>query len=95
MEKIITIQKALPTTERAYTDKNGQPQVFTSRGFVLSDGIDTFYAEMQGDLARVNAHTAYDTGTTYSVQLQLSLRTYTDSQGTERYVNEARIMKMG
>ena len=94
MEKTFTLIKAHAAVQRPYTDKNGQPQVFVSRGFELSDGIDTLYAEMQGDLARVNANTAYQEGGAYRVQLQMSLRRYTDAQGCERFSNEVRIIKI-
>ena len=46
MEKLVMIKEQLALSERNYTDRNGQPQVFASVGFVLTDGIDTFYAEV-------------------------------------------------
>ena len=49
MEKLVMIREQLPLQERNYTDRNGQPQVFASVGFVLTDGTDTFYAELTGD----------------------------------------------
>ena len=39
MEKLMTIKQAFGLTERNYTDRNGIPALFSSRGFILSDGI--------------------------------------------------------
>ena len=44
MEKTMKIQKLLPIQDRQYTDQQGQPRVFTSMGFVLTDGVGTIYA---------------------------------------------------
>ena len=46
------IQKLLPIQDRQYNDQQGQPRVFTSMGMVLTDGIDTLFAEATGDYAR-------------------------------------------
>lgn len=88
------IKQVFPMQERPYTDKSGNAKVFASRAFVLTDGIDTLYAEMQGDLAKANAQTPFDTGSVHNVQLQASVHTWRDASGTERYSNEVRIVKM-
>lgn len=94
MEKLVIIQKVFPQQERNYTDRNGQQQIFASRGFILSDGIDTFYAEMVGDYARANAKTEYPTDQMHAVQCTIQQRTWKDAQGVERYSNEIRINKL-
>ncbi|MGN0258398.1 MAG: hypothetical protein ACI4CA_08525 [Bacteroides sp.] len=94
MEKLMLIKQVFPVQERPYTDKSGNAKLFTSRAFVLTDGIDTLCAEMQGDLAKANAQTPFEIGSAHTVQLQVSVRTWRDTSGTERYSNEARIVKM-
>ena len=94
MEKLINIQKQLPLQERNYTDRNGQQQVFYSRGFIMSDGIDTFYAEMIGDYARSQANVEFDTKTVHTVQAQISTREYKDKDNNIRYQSEIRITKL-
>ena len=49
MELFVTIIEQRPLQSRPYTDSQGQNRVFYSKGFVLSNGIDEFYAEMTGD----------------------------------------------
>ena len=49
MEKLVTIIDQFPLASRPYTAQDGTQKVFNSRGFILSDGIDEFYAEMTGD----------------------------------------------
>lgn len=93
MEKIVRIMQAQPLQERNYTDRNGQQQVFASRGFVLSDGIDTFYAEAVGDYAR-SLPPDFNTGANHRLQAQLSMREYRDKEGGFRYATEIRIVKI-
>lgn len=92
MEKLVTIVKQLPLQERNYTDKNGQMQVFASVGFELTDGIDSFYAEIQGNDARVVPQ--YDLSVSHIVQCQMNARQFQDQQGRTRYDNVIRIIKM-
>jgi len=92
MGHYVTILKQLPLEERNYTDRMGQPQTFASRGFVLTDGIDTYYAEAVGDMAR--AMPQYDPNTFHCVQTQVSVREYTDREGKVHYSNEIRILKL-
>ncbi len=94
MEKLMKIVQVYPTVERPYTDKSGNAQVFTSRAFLLTDGIDTVYAEMQGDMARANAQTQYDTLAMHTVQMQASVRTWKDANGFDRFSNELKIVKI-
>ena len=52
MEKAVTITKVQPLKERSYINGHGDNEIFVSRGFVMTDGIDTFYAEATGEYAR-------------------------------------------
>ena len=79
MEKTVVIVEQLPLSERNYTDRNGQTQVYASRGFILSDGIDTFYGEMSGDKAR--ACKELDKSQLHRVQCQMQERSYNDKDG--------------
>lgn len=91
MEKLVTIQQQFPLEERVYTDRKQQEQKIAIRGFVLSDGIDTFYAEALGDLARQMPN--YDQSVMHNVQLQLGLRRFT-KDGKTRHNTEVKIVKM-
>jgi len=92
MEKPVTIIQQFPLQERQYTDRNGQQQIFASRGFVLSDGIDTFFAEATGDMARNMPE--YTINSLYNLQAQITLREYKGNDGQKRYANEVRIIKL-
>ena len=74
MEKTVLIVEQLPLQERSYNDRNGQPQVFASRGFVLTDGIDTFHAQATGNLAQ--ALQPLDPNVLHMVQCHISHRTF-------------------
>ena len=95
MEKTVQIIQQGTLMERPYRDCNGQQQVFASMGFTLTDGVDTFYAEMQGDLARSYRDIHPDTSLYHRVQTQMSIREYKDKDGNSRYSNEIRIIKLG
>ena len=94
MEKLVSIVQQFPLQERAYTDRNGQSQLFASMGFVLTDGIDTFYAEMQGDLARSFRDIHPEPTLMHRVQLQMGVREFKDKEGNTRYSNEIRVVKL-
>lgn len=94
MEKTVRILQQLAFQERNYTDRNGQQQTFASMGFILTDGVDTFYAEMQGDMARSNRDIHPDPDLLHQVQTQISAREYQDKDGKRHYSNEVRIVKL-
>lgn len=92
--KYVNILAQFPLVERQYVDRNGQPQVFTSRGFIFGDGINTIYAEMQGEQARACANIKYDQAVLHAVMLQTTMRDYRDKDGNVHYNNEVRIIKL-
>jgi len=94
MEKFVQIIQSFPFQEREYTDRNGQKQVFASRGFILTDGIDHFYAEMTGDYARSMKDVYPDTTILHRVQMVMSTREYKDKEGDSRFSNDIRIVKL-
>lgn len=94
MEKTVQIIQQGALVERPYQDRNGQTQMFSSMGFTLTDGVDTFYAEMQGDLARSYRDVHPDTSLLHRVQTQMSIREFKDKDGNSRYSNEIRIIKL-
>ena len=94
MEKQVKILQHFPMAERQYTDRNGQAACFTSKGFKLSDGVDSFYAEMTGDMAKRCQNVTYEQGKMYCAQMQISCREFTDRDGVVRYSNEIRIINL-
>lgn len=92
MEKLVTILEQYPLASRPYTAKDGTPLVFNSRGFLLSDGIDEFYAEMTGDAAL--SCPDYDPGQLHAMQGYLRHRTFVDKNGVTRHENLIFINKL-
>lgn len=82
MEIICRIVEQGALTQRAYTDRQGQQQTFTSMPFVLASGQDTLFAELTGEAATKQAACSKD----YYYKADLSLRAdrYTTQQGEER-----------
>ena len=85
------IKKMLPLSERAYTDRNNQPQTFTSQGFILTDGINTVYAETLGNYAKAAVALKLEEGRQVMVCLETSARDWQDNNGQTHYSNEVRI----
>ena len=94
MEKSVQIIQQGALVERPYQDRNGLQQVFASMGWTLTDGVDTFYAEMQGDLARSFRDIHPDPSLLHRVQTQMSIREFKDKDGNSRFSNEIRIIKL-
>lgn len=87
------IELIQPIQDRQYLDQQGQQRVFTSLGFVLTDGIDTIFAEARGDYAR-SLVGQLNVGDTVRVQLSMSARDWKDQQGQTRYEDRAYINAM-
>ncbi len=95
MELICRILKQHPLQSRQYTDRQGQPQVFTAMGLNLASGPDTFYAELTGEQATRCGQLNSDYY--YKADLSARAETWQDSQGQERngtrlYVNRITIL---
>lgn len=88
----MTVQKVFALNERQYTDSQGVQNVFISRGMILSDGIDTLYAELTGESARRNDLAE---GQTCIVQLCCKVREWEDRNHVKRYSNEMTISRIG
>ena len=94
MERIFHIKEQLPLRERSYTDQHGQQKVFVSTGFVLTDGINTVFAEAVGDMARALDQQKPNQQLPHLVDYELSCREWQDSQQQRRFENTVRITKM-
>ena len=94
MERLFQIKEQLPLRERSYTDQQGQQKVFVSTGFVLTDGINTVFAEAVGDMARVLDQQKPNQQVPHLVDYELSCREWQDSQQQRRFENTVRITKM-
>ena len=79
MGKRVTIIGQLPLTSRQYTRQDGTQDTFHSMGFELTDGIDTFYAELVGDQAL--ACKPLDQTREHTVQCAMRCRPWKDSTG--------------
>ena len=94
MERYFQIKEQLPLRERSYTDQQGQQKVFVSTGFVLTDGINTLFAEAVGDMARALDQQKPNQQVPHLVDYELSCREWQDSQQQRRFENTVRITKM-
>ena len=92
MEKLVTILEQRPVVARNYTAQDGPQKTFYSKGFVLTDGIDEFYAEMTGDMARDVQ--PYDTHLLHTVQGYIKQRSFTDKNGQTRFENQIIITRL-
>ena len=80
MEKIVRIISQTGVVSRSYTDRRtGEQKTMNSRTFRLTDGVDTFVAEMTGEKA-VNSPTL-DTKQLYRVQCTMVTREWTSQSG--------------
>lgn len=94
MERIFQIKEQLPLRERSYTDQQGQQKVFVSTSFVLTDGINTVFAEAVGDMARALDQQKPNQQVPHLVDYELSCREWQDSQQQRRFENTVKITKM-
>lgn len=88
MEKLVRIIEQKAHVTRKY-QKNGNDMTFDSMGFILTDGIDTFYAEMIGDKSRTQQ--PLDVNIAHTVQCHMGIREWEDANGEKRYENRVTI----
>ena len=87
------IIKVFPLNIREYTTKDGQKQVWKSKGFLLSDGRNSTYAEAQMACAESLESLAFNGGEVVNAHLHTTAREY-ESNGMKRYYNEVTIDAM-
>lgn len=92
---LVTIQEQLPLVTRQYDNKRtGRPDVFYSKGFVLNDGLNTFYAEAIGALAqRLEAEPLNPSGFVVA-EISMIARKYEDKDHNVRYSTDITIQRM-
>ena len=86
MEKLVSIISQGAHSTRQYTDGNGQPMAFHYMDFVLSDGIDTFYAQATGKLSE--ALKPLDKNVLHKVQCHIAHRTFERQDGSVGHENQ-------
>ena len=86
MEKLVSIISQGARSTRQYTDGNGQPMAFHYMDFVLSDGIDTFYAQATGKLSE--ALKPLDKNVLHKVQCHIAHRTFERQDGSVGHENQ-------
>ncbi len=94
MERYFQIKEQLPLRERSYTDQQGQQKIFVTTGFLMTDGINNFYAEAVGDLARALDQQKPDNQIPHLISYEMSYREWEDQQHQRRFENGVRIIKM-
>lgn len=91
MELQVIIKEQFPVKEREY-NKNGETRKFASKGFVLTDGMNEFYAEMTGDKARNCG--SLDEMSAYMVQVEMRHRSYPTQTGEYAHTTDIYINRM-
>lgn len=93
---LVTIQEMLPMVARDFDNKTkGTKDTFYSKGFVLSDGLNTFYAEAIGNLAQRLEREPLNTSAFINVEVSMNARSYEDSKNQKRYSTDIIIQRIG
>lgn len=91
---VAKIQKVFQLASRQYTDRQGQTQVFKSKGFILRTGDGNIYAEAVQEQAEQLNSLDIKEGDCAFVQLSSVARSYKTSNNEERWSNEFTIRQM-
>lgn len=84
---VYRVIKVFALTKREYTTREGQQQVWLSKGFLLTDGRNSIYAEAQQATADAMETLNYKGGEVVQGHLRNVAREY-ESNGVKRYSNE-------
>lgn len=92
---LVSIQQVMPMVSRTFQNRvTGQTDVFKSKGFILSDGLNSFYAEATGKTAEALETTPIDADKIISVELSFRVREFEDKDHNKRYNTEITIQRM-
>lgn len=91
---LVKLVKVFPLVSRQYTDRQGQTQVFKSKGFIINAGDGNIYAEAIQETATAIEEILPKDGECAFVQLAYAARTYKTAQGEERISNEVTIRQL-
>lgn len=94
MEMYVKIAEVRPLAQHTYEDRNGQPQVFKSKGFVLHNGSNSFYCEAKGKYAELLETRQFNQTQWYVADYNVSMRRYNDNNGNERFSNEVELQRI-
>lgn len=94
MERICKVLKQHELSVRDYTDSNGQPKQFKSITLLLQSGASSIYAEVVQEFADYLNEYPTNTSYVYIATLMMTGRSYTDSQGKERYQTDIRVTSL-
>lgn len=92
---LVSIQEVLPMVARDYDNKTtGKKDTFYSKGYVLSDGLNTFYAEAVGNLAQRLEREPLNPNGFVNVEVSMNARTYEDANHQKRFANDLIIQRI-
>ena len=94
MEMYVKIAEVRPLAQYTYEDRNGQPQVFKSKGFVLHNGSNSFYCEAKHKYAEQLEQRSFDLTQWYVADYNVNMRRYNDSNGEERFSNDVELHRI-
>ena len=89
MEKLVKILQDFGYSEYEYIGETN-----ASRGFLLDDGIDFFYAEMSSSVAQREKDTTFDFSRMHTVQGTWKAQKRQAQDGREYYINNFYINKL-
>lgn len=93
---LVTIQEVLPMVARDFDNKTtGKKDTFYSKGYVLSDGLNTFYAEALGNLAQRLEREPLNANGFINVEVSSNARSYETSTNQKRYSTDIIIQRIG
>lgn len=91
---VTTLVQALPLVSREYTDRQGQSQIFKSKGFIFDDGQSTIYAEAVQEWAQRYEDYPIENGSTVIIYPVCRCRSWEDNNKVTHYSNEFTIQNI-
>lgn len=85
---LVKFTSIYPLSEREYTDRMGNKQVFKSKGFMMQTSDGSLYAEAVQELAESLNKLDIKVGDCAMIQLSSVAREYTTQSGEKRVSNE-------
>ena len=95
MEKLLKVLSQSPLKETTWENRNHEQVLISSVEFEMTDGIDSFLAEANGDLAKMVNQSPLQLNKWYPMSLKSTIGSWTKQDGSIAKTNRIRILKIG
>ncbi len=94
MEKLVRVMDQRPMVKRDWTNSQGENITLKSVEIVMTDGNDTFVAEVTDQMAETLSDKPLDKGMMYGVRLKMTVRSWENKDHVMVIANNVKLLSI-